>query len=236
MNEGKEYRSASQRNIIVNKTNFDQIWAAEYLHSVIRKDMNALIIPLDHDEGWASDAGAWGDQFSSESDFHYDLERPLRSYGIHRITWIDFHQESSESASLKIRQADLVMLAGDDPGAGMDWIEDLGLTRAFQSYQGLLITVSEISQILAAQFETGNEYERSERDGLALIPLIRFHMHYSETEEELHRMIRYLETDSRPLIVLSEKSGLYIENGSLELLGDAFIAEDSDLDELYSLL
>jgi hypothetical protein len=36
--------------------------------------------------------------------------------------------------------------------------------------------------------------------------------------------------------VLSEKSGLYIENGSLELLGDAFIAEDSDLDELYSLL
>ena len=90
--------------------------------------------------------------------------------------------------------------------------------------------------MLAAQFETGDEYERSERDGLARIPLIRFHMHYSETEEELRKMIRYLETDSRPLIVLSEKSGLYIENGSLELLGDAFIAEDSDLDELYSLL
>ncbi len=236
MSRGKEYRNASQRYLIANKTNFDQVWAAEYLHGVIGREMHALIIPLGHDEGWASDAGIWEDQFSSESDYHYDLERPLRSYGIRSITWMDFHQETSMSAAEKISQADLVMLAGDDPGAGMDRIEDLSLIEAFQNYRGLLITVSEISQILSAQFETGDEYERSERDGLALFPMIRFHMHYSETEEELRKMIRYLETDSRPLIVLSEKSGLYLENGSMELLGDAFIAEDSDLDELYSLL
>ena len=49
-------------------------------------------------------------------------------------------------------------------------------------------------------------------------------------------MIRMLERDGLSILVLSERSGVYLEEGHVELLGDAFIADENDLDELYSLL
>jgi len=223
------------RFLVVNKTNYNEVWAGEFLHTVLRPGMRAVILPLGYDEGWAMEADVWNRDFEESSERHEDLERPLRTYGIQDFSWIDFHRESEGSAADKLKDADICVLVGTDPAAAMERIEDLALEDALKQFDGILITLSEISHILEASFETGDLYERAEREGLGLLQ-IRFHMHYSETEEELRRMIRYLERDDRPLIVLSEKSGLYVGDGTLELLGDAFIAEDSDLDELYSLL
>ena len=226
----------NSRYLIVNKTNFSQSWAAEFLHTVFRPDMHAVIIPLGHDEGWAAEAGDWDSDFAETGERHEDVERPLRSYGVQSFAWLDFHREDEQSASRRILGADICVLVGSDASGAMDRIEDLNLTGTLKQFGGILITLSEVSQILTGVFEEGEERDRTERPGLNLLPMLKFHMHYSETEEELRRMIRYLESDSRALVVLSEKSGLYVENGKMELLGDAFIAEDSDLDELYSLL
>ena len=98
------------------------------------------------------------------------------------------------------------------------------------------MTLSEASHIAETEFESGEEYERESREGLSLLGPLHLHMHYQETEAELRKMIRYLERDGQPLAVLSKNSGIYLGGGAFELLGDAFIAEESDLDELYSLL
>ena len=221
--------------LIVNKTNYGDRWAGEFLHTILRPGMQAAILPLGYDEGWAKEADDWSRDFETSGERHEDLERPLRIYGIHSFNWIDFHRETERSAAEKLEEADICVLVGTDPAAAMERIEDLALEETLMRFDGILITLSEISHILEESFETGDEYDRQLHRGLGLLPM-RFHMHYSETEEELRKMIRYLESDNRPLAVLSEKSGLYVGNGVLELLGDAFIAEDNDLDELYSLL
>ena len=222
--------------LIVNKTNFSQSWASSFLGTIMHKDMRVVILPLGYDEGWASDKNEWHDQFHTSGDVAYDVERPFRAYGVHHFNWLDFHRENPFSVAQKIRNSDVCVLIGTDPEAAMERIEDLELRKTLQMYRGLLVTLSEVSHILETEFESGEEADRRQKEGLGLIPSMRFHMHYSETEEELRTLIRYLETDSKPVIVLPEKAGFYLSEGTVELLGDAFIAEDNDLDELYSLV
>jgi hypothetical protein len=41
-------------NILLNETNFDQDWAAETLQTVIRPEMNVLMMPLSYNQGWST--------------------------------------------------------------------------------------------------------------------------------------------------------------------------------------
>lgn len=231
-----EKRTRRHQTLIVNKTNFDQPWAAEILSTVFTKDMKVLVMPLGDNEGWASDAGEWNHRFEEDSDYHYDLERPFRSYGIHHFAWFDYYQEDEASAAKRIQDSDVLVLVGTDPAACMDRIRDLGLEDALLRYPGMIITLSEAGHILEGEFECGELYVRHQREGIGLLSGAHLHMHYQETEEELRQLIRKLESDGLPILVLSEKSGVYFEEGGIELLGDAFIAEASDLDEMYGLL
>ena len=224
------------RFLVVNKTNFDQPWAAEFLSQLFSSDMHVMILPLGHDEGWASDAGAWKERFDEVSAYHYDLERPFRSYGMKSFRWIDYHDVSSAEVKSALAESELCVLVGTDPAACMERIEELDIRDALSSYHGILVLLSEAAHILEASFETSDDVTRDMHEGLGILPFVKFHMHYAETEEELRHMIRLLEADEKPVLVLSDQSGVYFEGRSFELLGDAFIAEDSDLDELYALL
>lgn len=222
--------------LIANQTNFDREWAAEFLVTLFRKDMHVLIIPLARNEGWASDVREWDESFQEGSDYHYDLERPFRSYGIRSFSWLDQYRCTREEAVRAIEQSDICVLSGNDPSACMDQIEELGIVNELKEYRGILVTLSEASHLAETEFESGWEGEKEMRAGLGLLGPLHLHMHYQETEAELRKMIRYLERDGQPLAVLSKNSGVFLGGGAFELLGDAFIAEESDLDELYSLL
>ncbi len=222
-----------QNILVANQTNYDQDWAASSLIQILRRGEKAVILPLEYDEGWAVDAMEFQERFASGSDFHYDVERPLRAYGIRDIQWMDFHGAlKSESCS----DADILCIVGTDPDQCMERIHDLGLEDMLSSFHGLLILLSESAHILEQEYESESGYDRLMMEGLGILSGVHFLMHYDESEEQIRKMIRMLETDGKPLFVLSKKSGVLIADGHIDLLGDAFIAEENDLDELYSLL
>ena len=156
-----------------------------------------------------------------------------------------FSRTGSDDSSLQriedtirrtIRDCDVTVLFGTDPSVCMDVLEDHGLTDVILDSPGILVTLSEVSAAVCGEFENEALYDRSLRRGLGIMNGAHLCMHYDESEEQLRRMIRQLEIHGGSLLVLSEQSGVYLEDGHIELLGDAFIADDSDLEELYSLL
>ena len=220
--------------LIASRTGYDKDWAASVLADIFHKDMKAAILPLEYEEGWASDRIEAASRFDAGSERRYDVERPLRAYGIRAIRWlVDCHPDAIRAA---LKESDVLCLFGSDASQCMERMEDLGLEDAVRSFDGILIVLSTAASILEAQFEGGDAWDSELREGLGVLPGVHFLMHYEESEESIRKMIRMLERDGRPILVLSDRSGVYLEEGHIELLGDAFIADENDLDELYSLL
>ncbi len=220
--------------LIVNRTGYDRDWAASVLAGIFHQGMKAAVLPLEYEEGWASDRMQARSRFDEGSERRYDVERPLRSYGIREFRWLLDSPPGEIRTSLET--SDVLCLFGSDPSQCMDRIEDLCLEEAIRSFDGILVVLSTAASILEAQFESMDAWDTELHTGLALLPGVHFLMHYDQSEEAIRKMIRMLERDGLSILVLSEKSGVYLEEGHIELLGDAFIADENDLDELYSLL
>ena len=221
-----------KQTLIANRTNYDAPWAADFLRSLFHPGMKAVILPPIEQEGWASERDAWLAEFGRDSDHRYDMERPLRSYGIREFVWWDGDSLSLEHLFSEIEEADVLVIFGDDPHPCMRMLEDTGLDEAVKQFDGVLVVLSEAAQIVTARF--GERYEMQE--GLGLIQGASLCMHYDESEAQMRKMIHTLETQEPHVLVLSDRSGVYFEEGHIELLGDAFIAEEEDLEELYALI
>ena len=225
-----------KRTLIANKTNYDGPWAAEFLSEVFSRQMSACVLTTESGEGWSNSSADWESRFGEAADFRYDIERPLRSYGISSFRWYDPQRDDDDAIRRGIRESDITVLFGTEPSVCMDVLEDHDLKEAILSSPGILIVLSEAALTVCRDFENEEYYDRSAREGLGILKGAHLCMHYDESEEQLRRMIRQLEIHGGSLLVLYERSGVYLDDGHIELLGDAFIADERDLEELYSLL
>lgn len=225
--------------ILLNKTNFDRDWAAETLVGVIRKDMKAVMMPLSYDEGWSSDRNDWSDRFREESEYYEDLIRPFLAYGIRKenIRFIDQYEDDAETVSGKLEGSDLLCIFGYDPDDCMDRIEDMNVREVIRNYRGILMGISAGSKIITDRYyHTPDELHGfAYREGIGRLSGFDIDTHYFEDEYHLAGIIRCLEDGDRPVLIMPDRGGALISGESIELFGNAFIADYSDIDELYQL-
>ncbi len=227
--------------ILLNSTDFDQPWAADTLREVILPGMRAVILPLSYDYGWASDADDWRLRYDDESLYRYDLYRPLSAYGIPAadIRILDYYSDEPETMARLIRQADVLVLAGEDGDMCMERIEDLGLKQVLRQYTGVMIGLSAGALILPGvyyQIKDGRNEAFYFREGIGAAGGFAAVPHYRQDAACLCGIVRALEEGSLPLVILPEKSGFLIQGSQIAFLGEAFAADMNDLDELYRLL
>ena len=77
------------------------------------------------------------------------------------------------------------------------------------------------------------DYEYQYYEGLALLGGFDIEVHYEEDLRHIEAIIRTLEDTGNPVIVLPNEGGAIIGDNMFELLGEAFVLETNDLDELY---
>ena len=220
--------------LLANKTNLDQSWAQDSVGELLYPGMKVGILPLSEDEGWASDAMAYRDRFSSDTEYLEDLRRPFHAYGIpsSALTMLDFHDGLIGGVS----DFDALCLIGDDPDACMNAIFDQGLEEIVRNYQGLVIGISAGAEILCDSFFPLLEEESYEfHTGLDLFHGVDIMTHYEEDAWHLGAIIRRLEDAGRPQIILPENGAVILDGDHFDLLGDAFVADVPDLNEIYSL-
>ncbi len=225
--------------ILTNDTNYGQNWAKEMLEDVIRPGMKAVILPLSYDYGWASDARDWQIRYEESGNYHYDLFRPLLGYGLKRkdIRILDQYGDDPADMVTVIGRSDILVLVGEDPDDCMLRIEDLGLYDVIRGYGGIVIGLSAGAKIMQESYyvtpDDGMPFRY--REGLGLAGGFDLDIHYRQDLYHLAGIIRSLETQQLPLIVLPERSGILILGDEVILMGEAFAAQPKDLDELYRL-
>ncbi|MDO5121776.1 MAG: hypothetical protein Q4D46_06800, partial [Erysipelotrichaceae bacterium] len=120
----------------------------------------------------------------------------------------------------------------------MERLDDLCLISAIRSCSGIVMGLSAGSKIQQeAYFKTiDDDMEFSYRQGLGLLHGFDLDTHYVQDVFHIMGIIRSLETQNLPVVVMPEKGGIVISGNQFALMGEAFVADERDLDELYLLL
>lgn len=210
------------RVILANQTNFDRPWAESGLGDLLMPKARVLIIPIDVEDQRISD------------DCREDLCRPLLHYGIGEER-IAVRTVENVTETL-LENSDIVVLAGGDPRYMGECLGDFALTEVLRNYPGILMGIAGGAEILMDTYrgKAPNDYKIYE--GLGLVPGVSLFIDYQQNAETIRMMIEDLEQNGRPLLVMPQNGAIILDQEHLDLLGDAFFADMSDLDDLYQLL
>ncbi len=218
-------------NILVNKTDFDQSWARETMKDVLYCGVKVVVLPFAHNEGWAMDVCVYEDTFMKDSLFQEDLKRPFLAYGVkdEDICILNTFCETYESCKKKIDDSDVVFIVGSDANDVMDGILDLGIEDVLRGYEGTMIGASAGAVVQMDRFMSEDGY----REGLGIVSGIDLDVHYEENEFHLKRIIDSLETAYDQILIVKDKGGILVSGVQVEFIGDAFVFDVTQLDEIY---
>ena len=112
---------------------------------------------------------------------------------------------------------------------------DLEIKNLIRDYEGVVIGVSAGAMVQLDLYHLTPEdgYEYQYQEGLGMLGGFDVEVHYEEDLRHIEAIIRTLEDTGRAVVAMDNQSGLLIDGDHLELLGNAFILDMNDLDELY---
>lgn len=227
-------------NILLNAMDFDGSWAYSVLSRYLKPHMKAVILPLSFHEGWLADEEEWRRRYKKGTDDYELLVRPFRSYFINDadITWINDHEDDPDTALMKLRDADIIYLAGAYPDWMMGRIEDLDLLEPLRNFDGIIMGSQAGALIQLDQYHMTRDesLEFGYGDGLGLLSGFDVENQFEASEEHLEAIIRSIEDRGNPVVCCPGQSGLLVRDGNYELLGRAFTADTDNLDDLYAAL
>ncbi len=225
-------------NVLLNLSNFDEPWAYGSLENILLPRSRVLILPLSYDEGWITDAYEWKERYGRGSRYYEELVRPFRAFGINDndISWINYYEDDRESSLRKINEADILLFTGGYPDWMLQRLYDLGIRDEISGFEGAVMGMSAGALIQLDEYHLTEEegYEYQIQEGLGLLSGFDIEPHYEEDLHHITGIIRSLEDMGRPLIAMPNRGGVLIDDGHFELLGESFILEPKDLDELYA--
>ena len=224
-------------NILLSIPAFYEDWAYPVLSQYIQPGMKAVICALSYGEGWITDAAEWHDHYSKGKEEYEEIVRPFRYCGIkdRNIRWINYCEDTPESAALKLSDADILYLAGGYPDWMLQRMYDLGIKDLIAGFEGTVIGASAGSMVQLDEYHLTPEdgYPYQYQEGLGMLGGFDVEVHYEEDLRHIEAIIRTLEDTGRPVVAMPDSGGMLIDGDRLELLGDSFILDVNDLNDLY---
>ncbi len=226
-------------NVLLNLSNFDEPWAYGTLENYLCEGMKVLVLPLSYDEGWITDAHEFRERYGKGTDDYDDIVRPFLSFGIKEedVSWISYYEDDQESAIRKINGADVLFFTGGYPDWMLQRLYDLGIKEAISRFDGIVMGASAGALIQLDLYHLTEEdgYEYQIQEGLGLLEGFDLDVHFEQDLKHVTGLIRSLEDMGRSIVCMPNRGGMLVDGDHFELLGDAFITDMNDLDELYEI-
>ncbi len=224
-------------NILMSVPAFHTGWAYPALAPYIHPGMKAAIAALSYGEGWISDIDEWRMCYGKGQREYEEIVQPFLACGLREkdIAWINYVEDTPLSAAKKILDSDILFLTGGYPDWMLQRMYDLEIKNLIRDYEGVVIGVSAGAMVQLDLYHLTPEdgYEYQYQEGLGMLGGFDVEVHYEEDLRHIEAIIRTLEDTGRAVVAMDNQSGLLIDGDHLELLGNAFILDMNDLDELY---
>ena len=222
-------------NLIFHENNFDAEWAYESLRNILTPDKQVLVFPLFFNEEWSEDLENFEHRYRKGSRAYEKIAAPFRNYLFKddHLHFLTLNQEDAQSLKTKIANTDILYLIGNNPVTMMEVIEDYGLQKTLLEYDGIVIGNAAGSTVMMDEFLPDEEWDREKKPGIGYLRGFMLDAGYEEDAYHLQKIIRSLQEEGKAVFGCPKNGGILIQDGHYELLGDAFAADDNDLDNIY---
>ena len=140
------------------------------------------------------------------------------------ITFVNYFEDTKESAKQKIENADILYFTGGLPDRMMDRIKEFDLVDMVRKHNGIVMGYSAGALIQLSEYHLSPDKDYKEfqyYDGLGYLDDFYLEVHYENTKIQNEAIERVLSERGKKVYATAFMSGgIIVDNGNIKLIGD----------------
>ena len=214
-------------NILLEGFDIDAPWLYDELKNYIKPNHSVAVVAFSFRDNRVKSLSDWNALYSKEwGKYHDGIVGGFTTYGIpeENINFINYFTDTKESATQKIKSADIVYFLGGLPDRMMDRIKEFDLYDILMQHDGILMGYSAGAVIQLAEYHLSPDDDYPEfkyYEGLPYLNDFYLEVHYEGTLEQDESIQRVLAERGKTVYATAVRAGaILVDNGNLKLLGD----------------
>ena len=214
-------------NILLEGFDIDAPWLYDELKNYIQPNHSVAVVAFSFRDNRVKSLSDWNALYSKEcGKYHDGIVGGFTTYGIpeENINFINYFTDTKESATQKIKSADIVYFIGGLPDRMMDRIKEFDLYDILMQHDGILMGYSAGAVIQLAEYHLSPDDDYPEfkyYEGLPYLNDFYLEVHYEGTLEQDESIQRVLAERGKTVYATAVRAGaILVDNGNLKLLGD----------------
>lgn len=214
-------------NILLEGYDIDAVWLRDELKQYIKPTHAVAVVAFSFRDSRVKSIEDWNLLYGKESGKYYaGIIGGLRSYGIpeRNITFVNYFEDTKESAAQKIEKADIIYFLGGLPDRMMDRIKEFELYDILMNHNGIVMGYSAGAVIQLSEYHLSpdDDYPKFQYyKGLPYLNDFYLEVHYEGTEIQNNAIRRVITERGKPVYATAFEAGaILIDNGNMKLIGN----------------
>ena len=214
-------------NILLEGYDINADWLYDDLKKYILPNDSVTVVAFSFRDSEVKNSADWNLLYSKENSIYYNgIVGGFTAYGIseNNITFLNYFEDTKESAKLKIDNADIVCFTGGCPDRMMDRIKEFDLVDVLRNFNGIVMGYSAGAVIQLSEYHLSPDKDYKEfkyYNGLAYLDDFYLEVHYKNTKVQNKAIHRVLAEKGKTVYATTFMSGaVIVDNGNIKLLGD----------------
>jgi len=217
-------------NILLESVfDIDAPWMSSELKNYIKPYHSVAVVAFSFRDNRVKCLLDWDSFYGKEQgSFYHGIVDRFTHYGIQEknISFINYFADTKESATQKVKTADIIYFLGGLPDKMLDRIMEFDLYDIFMQHDGIImgdsagavIQLAEYHLAPDADYPTFNYYK-----GLSYLDDFYLQVHYENTPVQNEAIQRVLaERGKRVYATALKKGAILVDNGDIKLIGDVY--------------
>ena len=217
-------------NILLEGYDIDTFWLYDELKKYIKPSHSVAVVAFSFRDNRVKSITDWNLLYSKKNGKFYDgITDGFASYGIpeENITFINYFEDTKESAARKIEKADIVYFPGGLPDRMMDRIKEFDLYDTLMKHDGIVMGYSAGAVIQLSEYHLSPDADYSEfryYNGLPYLKDFYVEVHYEGTDIQNDTIRRVIDERGKTVYATVLRSGaILVDNGKIKLIGNVKI-------------
>lgn len=214
-------------NILLEGYDINADWLYDDLKKYILPNDSVAVVAFSFRDREVKNSKDWNLLYSKEKGIYYNgIVGGFTAYGIseNNITFLNYFEDTKESAKQKIEKADILYFTGGRPDRMMDRIKEFNLVDVLRNFNRIVMGYSAGAVIQLSEYHLSPDKDYKEfkyYNGLAYLDDFYLEVHYKNTKVQNKAIHRVLAEKGKTVYATAFMSGaVIVDNGNIKLLGD----------------
>lgn len=223
--EAGKWKGTNCVHILMNTCHFDEEWCYPYIHHYVHEYDRVCVVAFSFWEDIKTKQD-WDALYSKERGLWYASNTDVwNCFGIEKgqIEWINYFEDTKQSAKDKIINSTIVMFTGGAPDLMMKRIHEFALKEVLERYQGTMMGYCAGAMMQLKHYHItpdtdypGFSYER----GLSMLDGFDIEVHFEDSIVQQQYIKKVLEEKGVDVYALYDDGGLIVYEDTIEVFGN----------------